>query len=40
MYEYFDFDYEHAVFEWDEEKAAYNFTKYRSYYFRPARNRT
>ncbi|MDE6873702.1 MAG: BrnT family toxin [Lachnospiraceae bacterium] len=28
MYEYFDFDYEHAVFEWDEEKAALNFTKH------------
>ncbi len=28
MYEYFDFDYEHAVFEWDEEKAAYNFIKH------------
>lgn len=20
MYEYFDFDYENAIFEWDEEK--------------------
>ena len=27
MYEYFDFDYECAVFEWDEEKAALNFKK-------------
>lgn len=27
MYEYFDFDYESAVFEWDEEKAALNFKK-------------
>lgn len=22
MYEYFDFDYENIVFEWDKEKAA------------------
>ena len=28
MYEYFDFDYESAVFEWDDEKAAVNFTKH------------
>ncbi len=28
MYEYFEFDYENAVFEWDEEKAASNFTKH------------
>ena len=28
MYEYFDFDYNRAVFEWDEEKAASNFTKH------------
>lgn len=28
MYEYFDFDYENAIFEWDEEKAASNFTKH------------
>lgn len=28
MYEYFDFDYESAVFEWDEEKAALNFKKH------------
>lgn len=28
MYEYFDFDYEKAVFEWDEEKAAANFAKH------------
>lgn len=28
MYEYFDFDYETAVFEWDEEKAAVNYTKH------------
>lgn len=28
MYEYFDFDYENAVFEWDEEKAALNFKKH------------
>lgn len=28
MYEYFYFDYENAVFEWDEDKAASNFTKH------------
>lgn len=28
MYEYFDFDYEHAIFEWDDGKAAYNFSKH------------
>lgn len=28
MYEYFDLDYENTVFEWDEEKAAANFTKH------------
>ena len=28
MYEYFDLDYEHTVFEWDEEKASSNFTKH------------
>lgn len=28
MYEYFDFDYETVIFEWDEEKAASNFTKH------------
>lgn len=28
MYEYFDFDYEKAVFEWDEEKAVLNYAKH------------
>lgn len=28
MYEYFDFQYEKAVFEWDDEKAALNFKKH------------
>lgn len=28
MYEYFDLDYESAVFEWDAEKAAENFKKH------------
>ena len=28
MYEYFDFNYENAVFEWDDEKAASNFRKH------------
>lgn len=28
MYEYFDFDYENASFEWDDEKEAINFTKH------------
>lgn len=28
MYEYFDFDYETAVFEWDREKADLNFQKH------------
>lgn len=28
MYEYFDFDYETAIFEWDTEKAASNFKKH------------
>lgn len=28
MYEYFDFDYENAVFEWDSEKAIINFNKH------------
>ncbi len=28
MYEYFDFDYENAIFEWDEDKASTNFTKH------------
>ena len=28
MYENFDFDYGNAVFEWDDEKAAINFTKH------------
>ncbi|MDE7212105.1 MAG: BrnT family toxin [Lachnospiraceae bacterium] len=28
MYEYFHFDYGNAVFEWDDEKAAINFTKH------------
>ena len=28
MYEYFDFDYGKAVFEWDDEKAAENFKKH------------
>lgn len=28
MYEYFDLDYENTIFEWDEEKAASNFTKH------------
>lgn len=28
MYEYFDLDYENTIFEWDEEKAAANFTKH------------
>jgi len=25
MYEYFDFNYENAIFEWDDEKAAAKF---------------
>ena len=28
MYEYFDFDIEHASFEWDEEKDWLNFKKH------------
>ncbi len=28
MYEFFDFDYENAIFEWDDEKAAFNFKKH------------
>ena len=28
MYEYFDFDYDNAAFEWDDEKEAGNFTKH------------
>ena len=28
MYEYFNFDYENAVFVWDDEKAALNFSKH------------
>lgn len=28
MYEYFDFDYYNAVFDWDEEKAALNYVKH------------
>lgn len=28
MYEYFDFDYGSAIFEWDDAKAASNFTKH------------
>lgn len=28
MYEFFDFDYENATFEWDDEKAASNFSKH------------
>ena len=28
MYEYFDFDLTNAVFEWDENKDALNFTKH------------
>ena len=28
MYEYFDFDFSHAVFEWDDEKARRNFAKH------------
>ena len=28
MYEFFDFDYAHTVFEWNEEKAASNFAKH------------
>lgn len=28
MYEYFDFDYQNAIFEWDDQKAASNFTKH------------
>ena len=28
MYEYFDFDYKRAVFEWDDDKAATNFKKH------------
>ena len=28
MYEYFDFDIEHASFEWDEEKDLLNFRKH------------
>ncbi|MBO5153447.1 MAG: BrnT family toxin [Eubacterium sp.] len=28
MYEYFDFDYSNAVFEWDDEKAEKNFFKH------------
>lgn len=28
MYTYFDFDYETAVFEWDDEKARINYNKH------------
>lgn len=28
MYEYFDFDYQNTIFEWDDEKAASNFVKH------------
>lgn len=28
MYTYFDFDYNSAVFEWDEAKAKINYTKH------------
>ena len=28
MYEYFDFDYEHAVFEWSDDKENINFRKH------------
>ena len=28
MYEYFDFDYENASFDWDDEKEADNFKKH------------
>ncbi len=28
MYHYFEFDFENAIFEWDDEKAANNFTKH------------
>lgn len=28
MYEYFDFDLEHASFEWDDEKDRLNFIKH------------
>ena len=28
LYEYFDFDIENAVFEWDEEKDRINYTKH------------
>ena len=28
MYEFFDFDYQNTVFEWDDEKAAINFIKH------------
>lgn len=27
MYEFFDFDYKNAVFEWDDNKADINFKK-------------
>ena len=28
MYGFFDFNYENAIFEWDDEKAASNFKKH------------
>ena len=28
MYEFFDFDYKNAVFEWDDNKADINFKKH------------
>ncbi|MDE7311608.1 MAG: BrnT family toxin [Eubacterium sp.] len=28
MYEYFDFDYENTIFEWDDAKANSNFAKH------------
>ena len=28
MYQYFDFDFDSATFEWDDEKASYNFKKH------------
>lgn len=28
MYQYFDFDIQSAIFEWDDEKAASNYTKH------------
>ena len=28
MYEYFDFNYKSAIFEWDDEKAASNFIRH------------